>query len=257
MMADGKRTPRSRGEKAKQQEKIMSVVFAVFAAASCIVALVFSAAEVDARADSDAYNASPVCPPSGIAYSKCRMVEAAVVDGQAYVTGSKAKVTKVPLRVSGQSTTYTATLGGQESGSFPNGAPVTITVWGLSVAQVADSTQSRLTEDSPGWNASNDVTAVVFMLVLGALFGRLIVWVNVYPRVAWRRFILADIAVVLLITAVAVLLGVHSMTASAYLAWITVAVLIASAALWPRVAWVQRPGGAFSQSEQPKGAVTL
>jgi hypothetical protein len=256
---DTKRPGSARRQRyARRQERALSAIFTVIAAACGILAIVFSVAEINARADSDAYNSSPVCPRPGIVYSKCRVVEPGVIDGQAYVKGSKSKVTVVPLRVSGRPTDYTATLEGQVSGSFPNGSPVTITVWGPSVAEISDSTASWMTEENPQWSAGNDVGGVVGMLGMGAILARVASWALWHGRLAWRRFMLADIAVLPLIVTVGVLLGIHSVTVGAYLCWITVAFIALTITVWPRLAWVRRPANsAFSQSEQPKGAVTL
>ena len=217
-------------------------VFALVPMGGTAAAIVFAFAGVDARSEANIYNSAPTCAPVGPpATTPCRRMAAAVVESAFVVRSGKSVTTSVSLLVAADRVQRT-TLSGDQSGALAAGTAMTVTLWGTSIARIADSAGAWTTQDSPIYHADNDVTVVISTLPGSLVYTRILGWAVFGRRVVRHRFALADLAVGLCVVTVTVLSVVHLAKAAAYLTPVAAALLAASVTLWPRVTWVRRPG---------------
>lgn len=217
-------------------------VFVLIPVGCALAAIAFAFAGIGDRSAADAYSAAPTCAAVGPASpAPCRRLLPAVIESTRVVRSGKSVTTSVSLLVAGDRAERT-TLSGDQSGGLAAGAPVTVTVWGTSIAQIADSAQAWTSQDSPIYHASNDFAGLIATLAASLVCARILGWAAYGRRTVPIRFALADVSLVMAVVAVAILSAVHRATAAASLTAVVAVLLAASVTVWPWLTWVRRPG---------------
>ena len=215
-------------------------VFALVPVGCALAAIAFAVAGVGDRSAANAYGAARTCAAGPPGAAPCRLLLPAMVESVRVNRPGKSVTTSVSLLVAGSRAERT-TLSGDQSDGLSAGAPVTVTLWETSIAQIADSTRTWASMDGPVYHARNDVAGVIATLAASLVGTRILGWAALGRRTLSRRFLLADIVLLSAVVTVAILAAAHQALAAACLTPVVVVLLAASVTVWPRLTWVRRP----------------